>query len=342
MKKSEILKPLKIVKRALARDDVVPIFKCLMFDGGRVSAYNDRIGISVPCKMPDAFGVNGRTFMGILESMSDDIKISILPESVQLKAGKSDFNMPYFGPEDFIFERPTIENGVTYTLPSVMPLQSCLTTASNDASQAAIAGVTFVPGYMYSCDGDTLTRAKLDGAASEPTQVTVPSEFCEVVISTYNDVGHTGPIEIKTGGGWAATEIGECEIFGRLLDVTNPVDFGDLVEKSLPEGWAGLLKQVPEGFDDALYRAIILTSTETSPTTLTADGSQVTFKTKNFLGEITDTVKFDHKPVDATVSPVAIQPPLQKCSQFAITERCCIFVKDKELLIIVGNLEGND
>ena len=67
MKRTELLANLKVVAPALGKGDLVPALACLWFDGQRVLAYDDHIGISAPCAAGIHGGLNGALLLPFLE-----------------------------------------------------------------------------------------------------------------------------------------------------------------------------------------------------------------------------------------------------------------------------------
>ena len=107
MNRSELVTKLELVGRALSDQDMVPIFKCFVFDGRTVSAYNDSIAIITSCEL-GKFALNGNTLLGLLKnSHFEEVLLTPEKEDITIKAGKSRFKLPYFTQEEFLFKEPT-------------------------------------------------------------------------------------------------------------------------------------------------------------------------------------------------------------------------------------------
>ncbi len=160
MNRAELVQKLELVGRALASHDLIPIFKCFVFDGETVYAYDDAVAIVAKCEMPGMFAVDGGTLLGLLKNtQSEEVNFSIAGQEVTIKGGRSVFKLPYQTKEQFLFERPTggdLKLGVTSAF--MEGLEACLRTSSKDTAQTALIGVLMNNQNMYSCDGDALTK----------------------------------------------------------------------------------------------------------------------------------------------------------------------------------------
>src|SRR5262245_15182222 len=109
MKRKELADKLTLVGTALAGNDLVAMFQNFCFDGKKVYAYNDALGIVAPCPTPKPFAVNGGVLLGLLtNSLAEDAELTVEPEAVIIKAGRSTFKLPYYPKSDFLFEPPEL------------------------------------------------------------------------------------------------------------------------------------------------------------------------------------------------------------------------------------------
>lgn len=336
MNRKELLNKLNHLSAALAKDDLIPVLKCFMFDGENVTAYNDKIAIIAPCPVDEAFAVNGDTLLGLLSNLSGDEVEFAVKDDVVVSSGKSVFNLPYFQKDDFIFETPADPAAakVSLTPEALEALENCLDTVSNDLAQPALMGVTLHKGAFYSCNGDALTKSVF--AKGKHSQHTIPSQFCSAVLDI---IGDDSAKEISIDEHWAKAVIGEFTIYGRMIVIEDQADYEELINASLANEHVFVPK--PEGLTEALSRARVIADKESTKTTVEISKGRVKMHTANHLGEVDDVLAIDkkHPNVATAVSAEVVQKALVKTGEIAIMQGCCAFKKGEGLLIITGNME---
>src|SRR5271167_3589703 len=166
--RNELVKTLELVKLAVATSNAVPIFQCFIFKDGAVTAYDDNIAIIGPAMLKGAkhgFGLQAQTLLGLLScGVVDDILFDTIRDCIHLTMGKSLSKLPFQPQENFIFFTPDAD--WTHTIPIteslVVALKMALETVSTDTTQPALLGITLTGKYLYSCNGDALTRVAIE------------------------------------------------------------------------------------------------------------------------------------------------------------------------------------
>ncbi len=329
MNRTALVKTLEQVGRALADNDLVPIMKCFLFDGTNVTASNDYLTIIAPCPTDAAFAVNGKTLLGLLSaSHSEDVQFLIERYEVIVKAGKSQFKLPFFPAEDFPFKVPEIEE-FDITL-NMRGFEACLLTSSKDNAQPALMGV-LVNGSLYSSDGDAITRYSLSTKPENQLQpYMMPNGFVETVLklsTSDNDKTMLAP-------GWAMSKLGDLTVWGRLMDPP-PVDLEDAINKTVGE--SAKFVPIPEELSHALDRARVVADPESAPTKLTVENGKLHLLTESSLGVVMDVLLIGDQRhnVTALVSAELMQRSISLTAQMTIMDNCCIFIDDEPRLFIL-------
>lgn len=336
MNRQELLEKLELVGRALANDNLVPIFQCFCFDTKRVTCFNDQIAITAPCKTKEAFAVNGKVLLGLLQNTNaKDVDFSIEDDLV-ITADDSTFKLPWFPKTDFLFVAPATEGAVVPIRPDLIEgLNSCLQTVSKDNSQAAFMGVCITEnplGTLYSTDGDAITRYHLiEGSDTLTTPTLLSTNFCE----TLAKIGDKGCLTVAED--WVIGELDNgYTIYGRLLEVDNKIDHEAEIKKTL-KGKITYVP-VPDGLIAALSRARVLSDAESVPTHLTIKDSTLTLRTQNQMGVVTDQLPFEHRDVTANVSTELMQRCTGMGHEMAIFDNVCVFRQGEKLFILTSNM----
>lgn len=346
MNRKKLLDTLELVRPALRDDNLVPIYTHLCFDGGAVYAHRDELTISTSCEVEETFAVNGKLFIEFLRNINiKEVDLGLDKENVLLKGGKSKVKLPYLGKDEFLFEEPENEKwelmlDLNDTL--LEGFRFCLVTSSNDATMSAFMGVTVKGGtgvYLYSTDGDGLSRYKLSDKDSVNVQRTMPTTFCEAVLRIAEKTGcTTGQVYVNEE--WVVAELSnDYRVYGRILTPEQVLNFEKQISKSLPSMPAFV--EIPEELAAALNRARIFADPESKSTHLKVDGTRLHIFTETHMGVASDHVKIDkgHAEIEANVAAKLIIRALDVCDEFSVLDNCTAYRKGEEFLLIYANYE---
>lgn len=350
MNRKELVAKLEHTSRALANNNIIPIFQCFAFDGKTVTAFNGDIGIvATGANIAEKFCVNGATLLGLLSNTgSEEVDFTIDGNEVVAKSGRSTFRQAWFPIEDYLFDKP--ENkwdiGIPLNEDFVSGLQACLMTASKDNTQGAFMGVCLTDlkkkVHMYSTDGDAISRYSIEYAAKEPFRYMLPNGFCEAVIRLSNEFHpekEGDPLgSLAVSSEWAqATLASGYTIYGRLLHVDNPIDYEAWIKKTIKD--TPVYAFTPRGLDMALSRARVVADPESAKTNLVIKESRLKLVTQTATDAVRDTLAFgDYAEVEANVSAELVQRCVGLTTEMAIFENCCCFRRGTKLFILTSNM----
>lgn len=337
MNRAELVSTLELVKPALAATNMIPIFQCFNFMEGSVSAYNDTIAIVGPSEFEWSCGIHGNTLLGLLSnSKSDDLDISLERDTAIIKIGKTVSKLPFQSEDSFIFSSPDDkwDFKIPFTESFANSLSMCLETVSTDETQPKLHGVTIKKDRMFSCNGDTITSVKLKDNIK--TQVLLPTPFCSAVLKLWNTLSMTkGSIQFSDE--WIFAHLGEWAVYGRVLEITDPIDFEALIKKTIKSNVP--VQAVPSNLSEALSRARVLSDPESQKTIATVEKGKLTLLTETHMGEIKDILILKgHQDVTAHINAAHLQRALQYCDQIAIHENCVVLEQTPDVLQLVSNM----
>lgn len=343
MNRQDLVQKLELVGRALASTNLIPIFTCFCFDQTTVSAYDDSIGIIAPCETGMSFAVNGATLLGLLKnSNSEEVEFKLDGPDLVIKAGRSNFKLPYQTKDEFLFKEPEDKwDDIQIPIVNGVPkgVSSCLLTSSKDQSQSALMCVALNGGSLYSCNGDALTRFVLpDSEGTVPTHplYTMPNEFCETLLKLHVEITYKEAGQLEFQNGWVrALMNGGYVVYGRLIENDHPLDHEALIKKTLKS--EPTYVAIPEGLDHALSRARVVADPESKPTQLTVEGGKLRLLTDTHLGTVRDVLPFKHPDVQALVSAELLQRSISLCTEIAVMENCVCTRSGDELFVLLSN-----
>lgn len=338
MNRSELVKTLELVKPALATTNMVPIFQCFTFDGDAVAAYDDTIAIQGPVDAGDTpFAIHGNTLLGLLSNSSaEEVNFDFKGDTAILTLGKTVSKLPFSPEENFIFNPPgdNFTAKVPFTPSLAEAIKMCLETVSSDATQAALLGVTIQGDKLYSCNGDALTRVHLKHGGKG--RVLMSTQFCSAVIKLWSTLAITkGTLHFSDE--WVFANFGDWKVWGRILEVQDPIDFEALIKKTIKTKTSTLA--LPDGFEEALSRARVLADPESQKTVITVAKGKVKMLTETHMGEIKDELTLKgHPDVDANVNASHLQRAIGYCDQIAFLDNCTVLEKAPDVLLLVSNM----
>ena len=341
MNRQELVKTLDLVKPALASNAMIPIFQCFTFQDGKVSAYDDAIAIVGPTEVEDTCGIHGATLLGLLSnSKAEDAEFVFKDrEIVTVTLGKTVSKLPFYPLENFIFEAPAKKEAWAYKVPFTESLfdalKMCLETVSTDATQAALLGITIQGDKMYACNGDSLTRVQLKHGTGK-NRVLMSTAFCNAVCKMWATLKVTSGA-IRFNENWAFADFGDWSVYGRILEVKEPIDFEDLIKTTVKSDT--VMTPVPKSLNEALSRARVLADPESQKTKLTVTKGKLQLLTETHMGEIKDDLVLKgHPDVTANINASHVQHALEYCDHMAVLENCIVLEKDPDVFLLVSNM----
>lgn len=352
MKREELVKTLEIVGRALANNHVVPIFSHFCFTGSAVYSWNDSYGIVAPWTVKAPFACHGPTLVGLLKnSQANVLAIELTKEGLNLDIGNSLFTLPYVPPDQFLWQEPNYENNSVFVFDFdlIKGLEAALLTCTSDVALAAFNQIKIKLDesdniVLYSCDGDAVTKYLVDVKLGEFgfKDFALSKAFCEAIIKTWYDSfdkDQTADGQLWVSEDWVCVNLSSgFKLFARTVTGSG-LDYEGEISKSVN----GKLEfvPIPKELDAALSRARIVADAETKPTILSfneAEDDELMLQTVTHLGEIVDVIKMKHRTIAVKVSAALIQRSVKCCTEFMVSENCCIFRNGSKLLQLVSNM----
>lgn len=346
MNREELVHKLELVSRALADNNLVPIFQCFVFNGKAVLAFNDTLGVEVDCPTEKPFAVSGKILLELLRnSTGDEVTFKITGHDLVVNVGKSNFKLPFFDESHFLFTKPKFVKTDTVVVLSEAMLNgfnACLLTTSSSDDQRAFMGVYLNQQgrtvNLYSTDGDAISRYRLDIEAGSKSNYMIHKAFCSALIQTAKETESSrGGLDLSSEWAVASLDSGYT-LYGRMIELDAPTDHEAEIKATL-KGPVTVCP-IPQELDKALSRARVLADPESAKTVLTVEGKSLRLLTETSMGVVRDVVPFGaHAAVSANVSAEFMQRCIGLCDQMAIFERVCCFSRaDKTLFILAGNL----
>jgi hypothetical protein len=280
--RSALLKAATLVRPALASLSFVPALTHIMFDGEWATAYDDRMAIAVCCSagirrlIPGVLLVQALTAFGGKEVLFHQDS----GDSFVMKSGRSKVTLPTLPLASFPFDWPdsTDTPWIDLDIEMVQAVKRCLISVNKDASQPAQMGVTFDTtqdghAVFFSTDNGSVSRCECKSKVRLPgdAPVIMPLAFCEQLVAL-TEAFMECPPAMMIGPSWLEVQFisssaggPEARLFTRMPVDLDPMDFPKVIRRHCGD-LSTLNKRtcvVPESFDDALARALLVLGRET-------------------------------------------------------------------------------
>lgn len=335
-----LLKTANLVRPALSTQSFIPALTHIRFADGFATAYNDVMAIGVKTDVDLEQCVPGELFIRALSSFNTE---SIVADTVDdttllITAGRSKLKLPVLPVDKFPFEPPKGKPSVVeLTDPILQALNRCLFSVGTDPTHPAQMGVTLqVEGgkaVAYSTDNFTISRAATKSEIKLPgdAPIILPTAFCEQLLAMAKafpeeDLDlhiYPGALFVKFGKkAWLLTKT--------VVDL-EPLDFEKIVGKHFDlKGLKAELQAIPDTFDSAWNRALLVLSTEADKATkVTLAKESAALHSRSEMGEATDTLLLQGlDPMEFYVDPTLVVRAAKTCGAVAFYKRALVLATD--------------
>jgi len=344
--REHLLQSLNLAKAAVAGQAYVPALTHFAFDGWGVLAYNDvsAIGIHAPIDMPVC--LPAEMLIKTLNSMTaESILITETGEdAVVVAAGRSKVKIPFLPLNSFPFEFPPVcyDDGFIVTADMLKGIEKCLVGVGTDPTRPAQMGVTLEATefgcVLYSTDNFTISRYKSKSHIKLPGNVPIilPAFFCNQMLALAKAFMDE---EIAVGlpkGAICANFGGQAMLFTKLLVDLEPLDFARLFSKYLQGAGTDDAAEIPNGFESALDRALLILSTEMDKATnISVAGGKMRLFSSSGQGEATDLLAFEHPDTDSFLAdPALVSRASKTCRKMKLLEKVMLLTDGQFLHLI--------
>jgi len=339
MNRKELVDALNTVKPAIASGAVsIESFGYFFFEEGKVTAWNDRIGITVPF---DGYGEGESPIDGAVEAVNllgfltrhdaKTVNLQMLSDGeiqFDCKKGRSKIVCKYMEPDDFIFEPATLESDNVVTIDIdpelLLGMELCLLCSAKVEASAYVMGVNFdnKAGEMWSTDMNKMAKYPLSTKLATDNFI-LSADFCETLILLQQKYKAKSTLSIDVEEGMACATIGECRLIGKLIaDDEEPLTFSGILEDTVGKDYSDLFVKTPKGFHESIDRQVFIASNSkhTHGTTLTIASGKMHLFTDTGIERGDEDLKVhkDHPDVELVIQAEYILPGTLHCDEFFV------------------------
>lgn len=317
MIRKDLLRQLALCAPALAKTDFVKIMSHFCFTGSTLYAYNDQIGVVLPCKTEFKGGVAGEVFLGLLnQSKARELELNEIDGNLQIKAGATNkMKLGLESPESFVWACPKSKPDSVIDIGKKVGeflrcIDSVMHSVSGDTTIPDQLGVTFMAQgdgvAMYATDHHSMSFAHFKLKTKWPARVILPSLFC-THLKTVCAGADNLTIEVHRDHVLATVmdkAIGKITIFSRVIESERPFDFKAEFEDSYPAKAKSQAVPIPSKMKLILERACIISDSKTgrTKTSIRAGEGKLSFISKSDRGEVIDSTQVAEGHPDCKIS----------------------------------------
>lgn len=346
--REHLLQSLNLAKAAVAGQAYVPALTHFAFDGWGVLAYNDvsAIGIHAPIDLPVCLPadmliktLNSMTAEKVLITETDD-------GAVVVAAGRSKVKLPYLKLEAFPFEFPPVcwEDGFIVTADMLKGIEKCLVGVGTDPTHPAQMGVTLEATgrgcTLYSTDNFTISRYQSNANVKLPGDIPIilPAFFCNQLIALSKAFADEEIVVGLPKGAICANFGGQAMLFTKLLVDLEPMDFSRILNKYLQGSGPDKAVDIPNGFESALDRALLILSTEMDKATkITIEDGKMKLFSSSGQGESSDVLAFDFDDAPSFLADPALVSRASKICRKMLPLEKVMLLADGQFLHLIAH-----
>jgi DNA polymerase III sliding clamp (beta) subunit (PCNA family) len=347
LNREQFLRALNLVRPALAAQSYVPILTHFLLSGGKVTAYNDVQGIQVAFPTGMECAVPGELLVKMLGNLkADEVLVTILEGQVLVSSGRSRLKLSYLPIKDFPFSFPTTSPMAEIIINAdfIKGVKKCLVSVGKDPTRPEQLGITLdsVP-TLYSTDNHTISMYRLDSpklGLPADAPVILPTFFCEQLVAlsdafpdlTISMSLYPGAVVGNVGLG--ANSPASARIFSKLVAETEPLDFDKIIRKHITE--EDVIKfecEVPDTFDPAFDRALLILGTEVDKVTRVAiDGKKAFLLSTSGTNEVRDqvTLGIDLSEMEFLIDPELVSRGLKVSNRVSFMPKVMVMRDDSK------------
>lgn len=319
-----LVKITALLRPALATQAYIPALTHIKFDGDYATAFNDISAITVKAPIDVAVCFPGELLIKALGSFGAEsiaFQESVKDKAVVLSSGRSKLKIPTLPIESFPYSPPDTKkaNEIELDASILKGIERCLMSVGNDPTHPAQMGVTLDAddkgnAILYSTDNFTISRYQAKSKIELPgdSPVILPTFFCQQLVALSKAFPEEEVVLMMVPGA-LLVEFGKmAKLFSKTLLDLEPLDFPRIFDKHCKvAGLKGRLFKIPDNWDSAFNRAMLILSGEVDKVTkLTVNDDSIKLHSSSTMGDSDDAMTHDGEHLDAPAEPFYIDPSL--------------------------------
>lgn len=354
MNREHLVEMLDRMSPALATNDVVAEYKHFWFDGETVTAYNDQIGMSAPCKTDFRGGVPGMQLLSLLKaSRAESVEFSSDGKDVVVvKAASSKIRLAMLPISRWegMFEMPEFHKDEEMsTTPSefMRAVENCLRSVSQDTTHPEHLGVTVIGVgkaiELYSTNQTTISHSYLPLKGNQlKGRAIMSTHFCKQMIAIADSDAKGTRLEIHISSDRNYSLFGGkngVKLWGKLVDYKKPFDFIGLLAKFFPKEYEKKLVTIPTKLELILERAVVVASipVDRVRTEIEVKNGKAVFYTESKVSAVTDTCDLkDHPDVKVCFDPKLVKQGYGNFDKMLVTNSAFIMASDDHIYMVAA------
>lgn len=359
VKRAALQAALSVVRPAIASKSYLPALTHVRFSKGWLTAYDEVIAITTSLLLNEEIAgieacVPGEQLIAtVAQFTGEHLQMDVKDGALTIKHGRSKVKLALLPASDFPFEVPDWPDAaIPMTGALAGALATCAAGAGKDESLPATLGVTLCDDggrlSAFATDNRTITavRTGIAWPAHGWRASLLPASFCTAAAAMAERNGHKENLLVCHGDVACADVDSVGQVWTRLMSDFKPLDYVRRIDAICPSELIGRMMPLPDGFDGAVSRAMLITSGEQQPAvTISVEGDVMRMGAEAATGRAQDELTLA-TPVDEDVEPFRVDPSLlaraaKRCDAFlALPGALALFGDKGTLQVLVAHLAG--
>lgn len=301
--RESLLKITALVRPALATLGYIPALQHISFDGRYATAFNDVSAISARMQLDLERCVPGELLIRALQSFSAENVAFIEGKNgaLKLSAGRSSMTLPTLPLKNFPLEWPQGKSQEIELDHAILKgIDRCLMNVGKDPTKPEQMGVTLDiddegRAVLFSTDFFSMSRYQTKSKIRLPgdSPVILPTFFCTQALALAKAYEKEVPV-LYIHADSLVLEFGDsARLLTRTLVELEPPDFPKILSRFFKlEGIKSKLTEIPDAFDAALGRALLVLDGEADKITEVEIDDGLVLHSTSAMGDADDRIPF--------------------------------------------------
>lgn len=326
---------LGLVKPAVSTSDIIPSMRCVFFDGESARSWDGTVAASTPCSLDLEGGVSAPELIDwVSKANGDAVAIDETEGHVTFKCGRSKMTLPLLPYEDFDWAE---QHDATVDVVALEDLQ-CLAAGfkrlgpaiGDDQDSEQHLGVNITAnkdGTMrLLATNELIAMMQTVNCASNPVNVTVHSRFASLMGKLSKDLNVQ---DIRLGEDWSEFSLTDGTSYWCRNNTKGQFqDLEGLSVRTSEMQYAPL----PEGFHDAVARAVAATKGSDEPTMdMKVLAKEIRLTATGKLAQLNDVLPSKgHASTEGTLVPKLLMAALMDADEYALDPEFAMVLRSAE------------
>jgi hypothetical protein len=309
--RKEFLKSLEPLKPAISGRSSITELSHIWFDGAYAYAYDGGMGVRVKLETPFKLGVSGALLLGLLgQAGGDEVNLEEGDDALVFRSGRSKAKLVAMPLDRRVWNyKDNVEQVAAITMSKLFleGLKRVMVVKPSSPKRMEHHGIALFPLEnsldLYTTDSATMAFMPVDETVKgEITSTVIPRGFAEQILAQVQP----GAELFLLPACFVIEANPKVTLYSNVFDTSGILDFQGMVSKHADQK-ANKPFELPEGFTDALERAVLLAGPADPVVFIQTKGAALHMKGRFKFGQLDEDFELSSKQPNQQVALLADQ-----------------------------------